>query len=76
MGPNTITGHNSVIFTSECAINFTIRIARIVLTNHADSVEIRKDAQKRDADWIHSEMKKLVWTKEEGGMAGLSGWLN
>ena len=65
-----------MIFTSECAINFTIRIARIVLTNHADAVEIRKDVQKRDAEWIHDEMKKLVWTKEEGGKAGLSGRLN
>ena len=56
-----------MIFTSECAINFTIRIARIVLTGHADSVEIREDVQKRDAEWIHREMKKLIWTREEPG---------
>jgi cation diffusion facilitator CzcD-associated flavoprotein CzcO len=67
IGPNTITGHYSVIYTSECAVNFTIRIARLVLTHHADSVELKSAVQKRDSEWVHRQMKRLVWTKEEGG---------
>jgi cation diffusion facilitator CzcD-associated flavoprotein CzcO len=67
MGPNTVTGHHSVIFTSECAINFTIRISRLVLTNHADSVEIKRQVQKRESEWMQKCFKTLVWTKSDGG---------
>jgi hypothetical protein len=67
MGPNTVTGHHSVIYTSECAINFTIRIARIVLTSHADSVEIRPAVQNQENEWIQRKLRGLIWTKDEGG---------
>jgi len=67
MGPNTVTGHHSVIYTSECAINFTLRIARVVLTSHADSVEIRPTVQKRENEWIQRKLRDLIWTKSEGG---------
>ena len=68
MGPNTVSGHHSVIYTSECAANFTIRIARLVLTHHADSVEIKQSVYQADSEWKQRRLKKLVWTKDEGGM--------
>lgn len=63
-----------MIYTSECAVNFTIRIARLVLTHHADSVELKSAVQKRESEWIHKQLQRLVWTKEEGGIQIVS-WL-
>ena len=68
IGPNTVTGHHSVIYTSECAVNFTIRIARLVLTGHATSVELKQNVGKMDEAWIDANLAKLVFTKEEGGI--------
>lgn len=33
MGPNTVTGHLSVIYTVECQINFTLRLLTPILTS-------------------------------------------
>jgi len=68
MGPNTVTGHYSVIYTSECAINFTIRIARLVLTGHATSVELKPSVGKMEETWLDKSLARLVFTKEEGGI--------
>lgn len=67
IGPNTATGHYSVIYTSECAINFTIRLSRLILTDHADSIELKRAVQKRESEWIQRKFENLVWTKEDGG---------
>ena len=67
IGPNTVTGHHSVIYTSECAINFTIRLSRLILTDHADSIELKRAVQNRETEWIQRKLQNLVWTKEDGG---------
>ncbi|EEU40014.1 uncharacterized protein NECHADRAFT_32214 [Fusarium vanettenii 77-13-4] len=61
MGPNTLSGHLSVIYTSECQINFTLRAIRPILKNRADIVEVTADAEKRDIDEVQQKAKKLVW---------------
>ncbi|KAL2867131.1 flavin-containing monooxygenase [Aspergillus lucknowensis] len=33
IGPNTATGHNSVIFTAECQINFTLKVLQPILSS-------------------------------------------
>ena len=76
MGPNTATGHLSVIYTTECQINFAIRVIRpllrtlypsrlsnLNLLEHSkpDTVEVTTDAERRDNEWIQTEVKKFVW---------------
>ena len=77
MGPNTVTGHLSVIYTVECQINFTLRLlAPIIrslpsysarsfvpsfLVSPTPTVEVRLDAARRDSQWTQCEAKKLVW---------------
>ncbi|KAJ4177691.1 hypothetical protein NW755_013691 [Fusarium falciforme] len=61
MGPNTLSGHLSVIYTSECQINFTLRAIRPILKNQADIVEVTADAETRDIDEVQEKAKKLVW---------------
>ncbi|KAF4949300.1 hypothetical protein FSARC_13507 [Fusarium sarcochroum] len=61
MGPNTLSGHLSVIYTTECQFNFTLRVLRPVLTGRADIVEVAPEAEKRDIERVQEKAKRLVW---------------
>lgn len=72
MGPNTLTGHLSVIYTVECQVNFTMRvidpIMRGLSARHAgrtsrnpDSVMVTAEAEQADGDWVQERCKELVW---------------
>ncbi|KAH6696580.1 hypothetical protein BKA61DRAFT_531292 [Leptodontidium sp. MPI-SDFR-AT-0119] len=60
-GPNAATGQHSVIFHSECQINYACRLLAPVLTRGADSIEVKATAQKKDLEWVHSRMPGLVF---------------
>ncbi|KAF2019573.1 FAD/NAD(P)-binding domain-containing protein [Aaosphaeria arxii CBS 175.79] len=62
-GPNAATGQHSVIFHSECQINYSCRLLKPVLCgrNHADSIMVKPDAQARDLKWVHGKLKHLVF---------------
>ncbi|OJJ55372.1 hypothetical protein ASPSYDRAFT_1158937 [Aspergillus sydowii CBS 593.65] len=60
-GPNAATGQHSVIFHSECQINYTCRLLRPVLSGNADSIMVSPGAQERDLRWVHSKLKNLVF---------------
>ncbi|KAF2020489.1 FAD/NAD(P)-binding domain-containing protein [Aaosphaeria arxii CBS 175.79] len=71
MGPNTITGHLSVIYTVECQINFILRIIKPILnavqrprisSGGAQSVRVKPEAELRDNSWIQEKCKALVWS--------------
>lgn len=74
MGPNTLSGHLSVIYTTECQINFTMRvISPILKALHSrtswipamgkltDVVEVRPEAEVRDINETQEKAKSLVW---------------
>ncbi|KAK2794813.1 hypothetical protein FQN52_007584 [Onygenales sp. PD_12] len=76
MGPNTTTGHLSVIYTTECQINFTIRAITPVLRTlypsllsslnpfsrkGVDTIAVTEEAEQRENSWIQAESKGLVW---------------
>ncbi|KAF2709760.1 FAD/NAD(P)-binding domain-containing protein [Pleomassaria siparia CBS 279.74] len=77
MGPNTVTGHLSVIYSSECQINFILRLIDPIirtlpsyrsasllpsfLVAPTSTVEVRLDAARRDSQWTQAAAKKLVW---------------
>lgn len=74
MGPNTVSGHLSVIFTTECQINFALRAmdpvlkslhpplwAELVNYRYPDSVVVRDDAERADVEWADNKAAKLVW---------------
>jgi hypothetical protein len=62
-GPNAATGQHSVIFHSECQINYSCRLLKPVLCGRypADSVMVKSEAQSRDLMWVHSKLKDLVF---------------
>ncbi|KAM5356896.1 hypothetical protein ACJ41O_003542 [Fusarium nematophilum] len=61
MGPNTLSGHLSVIYTTECQINFALRAIGPILRKQAHIVEVTPDAEKKDIDEVQEKAKKLVW---------------
>ncbi|EZF32545.1 hypothetical protein H101_03860 [Trichophyton interdigitale H6] len=83
MGPNTATGHLSVIYTSECQINFAIRAIRPVMQclypsplqafnpfggKSCDTVAVTPRAEQEDNSWVQSALKGFVWA------SGCSNW--
>ena len=75
MGPNTVTGHLSVIYTVECQINFILRLLDPLLKSRqkptsllpslsppTNVVDVKPAAAKRDSDWLQSSLRKLVWS--------------
>ncbi|KAL7802021.1 hypothetical protein V8C44DRAFT_346096 [Trichoderma aethiopicum] len=74
MGPNTLSGHLSVIYTTECQINFALRIIRPVLNAMGtgtwaltigrpicDIVSVKRTAEQEDIDTVQRKAGKLVW---------------
>ncbi|KAK5135088.1 hypothetical protein LTR08_005613 [Meristemomyces frigidus] len=72
MGPNTVTGHLSVIYTVECQINFTLRLVAPILhslhspaqraSDSIASVTVKPDAAARQISWMQDKLGKLVWS--------------
>ncbi|KAF5586912.1 monooxygenase [Fusarium pseudocircinatum] len=61
MGPNTLSGHLSVIYTTECQINYTMRVLRPILKGKADIVEVTPEAERKDIDRVQEKARRLVW---------------
>ncbi|KAI0869668.1 putative monooxygenase [Hypoxylon argillaceum] len=81
MGPNTASGHGSVTYTTECQINFTMRLIKPimnalkaqrsylpVLGRKADIIEVTPEAEHTDIDTVQEKAKRLVWS------SGCSSW--
>jgi len=75
-GPNTVTGHSSVILASENMVNLAIKFIKPILTGDVIQTEVKKEAELRWASTIQRDLKKTVWNK--GGCVswykGDDGW--
>ncbi|KAK1533129.1 hypothetical protein CPAR01_09837 [Colletotrichum paranaense] len=74
MGPNTLSGHLSVIYTTECQMNLTMRLITPIMRalsnsksrlpsiwNAPDVVEVTPSAEDKDITNVQDKAKKLVW---------------
>jgi hypothetical protein len=81
MGPNTLSGHLSVIYTSECQINLTMRLIKPILRSVQtvswqwpslrrlyDIVQVKASAERKDINMVQMKAKNLVWA------TGCSSW--
>lgn len=74
MGPNSATGHSSVLFTSEAQLALTFHLIRpiveklrkVQLLKPAPFVEVTTKAEDRFYAEVRKEMKKKVWEKDGG----------
>jgi cation diffusion facilitator CzcD-associated flavoprotein CzcO len=74
-GPNTATGHSSVILASENMVNMSLKFIGPILDGDVVTTEIKKEAELEWARDTQSALKKRVWNtggcdswyKTEGG---------
>jgi cation diffusion facilitator CzcD-associated flavoprotein CzcO len=60
-GPNTATGHSSVIFASECMTDYTMRLIDPVLKGDVQTVDVKKEAEVAWTTDIQAKLKKTVF---------------
>ncbi|CEJ55705.1 hypothetical protein PMG11_01943 [Penicillium brasilianum] len=74
MGPNTLSGHLSVLYTTECQINFIVRVIRpklnglnpsllpsLLRIEYPESVAVTPMAERKDVSMTDHKAKQLVW---------------
>ncbi|KAK3675229.1 hypothetical protein LTR78_004738 [Recurvomyces mirabilis] len=76
MGPNTVTGHLSVIYTVECQINMVLRLTEPILKTlrtssqgllmsrdqQIEAVVVKAESAKQHSTWLQAKLSKLVWS--------------
>jgi len=60
-GPNVGTGQHSVIFHSECQINFICKLLQPVLAGSSKMIMVKPEAQRQDVSWVHEKLQHLVF---------------
>lgn len=69
-GPNTATGHTSVILASENMVEYTLRLIRPVLVDReVRTVEVKESAQRRWTEGVQRDLKNTVFAT-----GGCSSW--
>jgi cation diffusion facilitator CzcD-associated flavoprotein CzcO len=61
-GPNTATGHSSVVLASEGMVNYSLKFIREILNGEASTVEVKKEAEIAFTKNIQDKLKGMVWT--------------
>ncbi|KAL8832198.1 MAG: hypothetical protein Q9191_000414 [Dirinaria sp. TL-2023a] len=67
-GPNTATGHSSVILASENMVNYSIHFIKRILKGDVQAVEIKKEAEIKWTRRMQDNLKDTVW------MSGGTSW--
>lgn len=60
-GPNTATGHTSVIMASENAVEYILRFVRHILDGDVKTVEVKKEAEVTWTREIQETLQKMVF---------------
>ncbi len=67
LGPNTLLGHNSVVFMAECQVAFVVKVIAEMLRTKTRVCRIRGETQDRWMAGMKAEMKGTVWGTEDCG---------
>ena len=75
VGPNTVTGHSSVILASENMISYALKFIRPILAGDVKTVEVKKEAEMAWTTKIQEDLKSTIyssyacksWYKTESG---------
>ncbi|KAF8591651.1 FAD/NAD(P)-binding domain-containing protein [Ramaria rubella] len=60
-GPNSATGHNSVILAIENAVNLALKITRPIIRGEATTVEVKEDAEEEYSRRVQAASVGKVW---------------
>ncbi|CAI6249152.1 unnamed protein product [Periconia digitata] len=81
-GPNTVTGHSSVVMASENMVNHSLNFIKLLLNGDASSVDVKHEAEVAFTDEIQKALKNTVymsggcssWYKTENGEWNSTGY--
>lgn len=62
-GPNTATGHTSVIFATENAVNYSLNFIKPILDGKVSSYEIKEEAERAWTKQLQDQLQKTVFRR-------------
>jgi cation diffusion facilitator CzcD-associated flavoprotein CzcO len=62
-GPNTATGHTSVIFATENAVNYSLKFIKPILNGRVSSYEIKEEAEREWTRQVQDGLQKTVFRR-------------
>lgn len=62
-GPNTATGHTSVIFSTENAINYSLQFIKPILDGQVSSYEVKEEAERAWTQRVQDQLQKTVFRR-------------
>ena len=62
-GPNTATGHTSVIFASENAVNYSLNFMKPILDGHVSTFEVTEEAERNWTGKIQKALQNTVFQR-------------
>lgn len=60
-GPNTATGHSSVILATENMVNHSIKFIRELVNGDVETIEVKQEAEIAYTMRIQERLAKTVW---------------
>ena len=62
-GPNTATGHTSVIFATENAVNYSLQFIKPILEGHVSTYEVKEQAERKWTKQVQDQLQKTVFRR-------------
>ncbi len=62
-GPNTATGHSSVILASENMVNHSLKFIRPILNGEVSTYEVKEEAERKWTQRVQDALRDTVWQK-------------
>jgi cation diffusion facilitator CzcD-associated flavoprotein CzcO len=62
-GPNTVTGHTSVIFATENAVNYSLNFIKPILNGQVTSYEVKEDAERAWTRQVQDALQRSVFRR-------------
>uniref|UniRef100_UPI0013C35830 flavin-containing monooxygenase n=1 Tax=Acinetobacter pittii TaxID=48296 RepID=UPI0013C35830 len=69
VGPNTVLGHNSIIFMIESQVNYILQLIRLVEESGQKAIEIKPEIQDAFNERVQKQLQGTVWQA-----GGCSSW--
>lgn len=62
-GPNTATGHTSVIFATENAVNYSLNFIKPILEGKVSAFEVKEEAERAWTKQVQDQLQKTVFRR-------------
>ncbi|KAJ1308236.1 hypothetical protein OPQ81_003951 [Rhizoctonia solani] len=61
LGPNTVTGHSSVLYLEELQMSYVLKLFKPVIQGKVGSIVPRAESTRKFNDWVQYNLKGHVW---------------